>query len=207
MTRATRPLVIATGNPHKLDEYRDLLPGVPLASLADYPPAPAVDETAPDFAGNAILKARAAAAHTGHPALADDSGLEVRALAGAPGVHSARYAPGTDADRYHKLLAALDGVTDRRARFICVIAVAGLPEGLPLPDHLERRHGCILARGHVTGAITHAPRGAHGFGYDPIFQLPTGRTAAELDAADKHAISHRGHAARAIAPLLARFFG
>lgn len=203
----TRALVIATGNAHKLDEYRDLLPGVPLASLADFPPALPVDETAPDFAGNAILKARAAAAHTGHPALADDSGLEVAALAGAPGVHSARYAPGTDRDRYEKLLTALAHATDRRARFVCLIAVAGLPDDLPLPEGLERRDGCILARGTVTGAITEAPRGAHGFGYDPIFELPSGRTAAELDAAEKHAISHRGHAARAIAPLLARFFG
>lgn len=203
----TRALVIATGNTHKLGEYRDLLPGVPLASLADFPPAPPVDETAPDFAGNAILKARAAAAHTGHPALADDSGLEVTALDGAPGVHSARYAPGTDRDRADKLLAALHGTPDRRARFVCVIAAAGLPDDLPLPDGLERRDGCVIAHGTVAGTITHAPRGHHGFGYDPIFELPGGRTAAELDTAEKHARSHRGHAARAIAPLLARFFG
>lgn len=210
-------LVIATGNAHKLDEYRALLPGIPLTSLADHPPLPEVEETEPDFAGNAILKARAAAAHTGLPTLADDSGLEVAALHGAPGVRSARYATGTDRDRYQKLLAALADTQDRRARFVCAIAIAGLPPQFLAelraelraspPVALQIRDDCLIAHGTVEGTLTRAPRGAHGFGYDPIFELPGGRTAAELDADEKHARSHRGHAARAIAPLLARFFG
>lgn len=204
MKTPTPPLVIATGNPHKVDEYRALLPGVPLDLARGLPD---VAEDAPDFIGNAILKAASAHAHLGRPVLADDSGLEVDALGGAPSVRSARYAPGTDRDRYQKLLAALGDRPDRAARFVCAIAIAGLPAELPLPPHLERRAGCIIARGTVDGTITRAPRGAHGFGYDPVFELPDGRTAAEQTATQKHAVSHRGVAARQVAPLLARFFG
>lgn len=201
-----KTLVIATGNTHKVDEYRALLPGVPLDLARDLPD---VLEDAPDFIGNAILKAKSAHAHLDRPVLADDSGLEVDALGGAPGVRSARYAPGTDRDRYTKLLAELGDRPDRAARFVCAIAIAGLPpEALTeLPSPLTLRDGCVIARGTVDGAITRAPRGAHGFGYDPVFELPDGRTAAEHPPAHKHAVSHRGVAARHVAPLLARFFG
>ncbi len=200
-------LVVATGNAHKLGEFRQLLPGLPLASLADFPPMPEVVEDAPDFAGNAVLKARAAHAHTGAPCLADDSGIEVAALGWAPGVRSARYVPGSDRDRLEALLAATADATDRRARFTAVIAVAGLPADAPLPPGAWRQDGCVCTRGVVEGALTHAPRGADGFGYDPIFALPDGRTTAELSTDEKHAVSHRGRAARAIEPLLRQIFG
>lgn len=200
-------LVVATGNAHKLGEFRELLPGLPLASLADFPPMPEVIEDAPDFAGNAVLKARAAHAHTGLPCLADDSGIEVAALGWAPGVRSARYVEGSDRDRLEALLAATADATDRRARFTAVIAVAGLPKGAALPPGAWWRDGCVCTRGVVEGALTRAPRGADGFGYDPIFALPDGRTTAELAADEKHAVSHRGRAARAIEPLLRQLFG
>ena len=195
-------LLIATGNAHKLEEYGELLPGIPLCSLAEFPLAPEVVEDAPDFTGNAILKAAAAHAHTGRPALADDSGIEVAALGWAPGIRSARYVPGTDRDRLFALLAAMADHADRRARFTAVIAIAGLPADCPLPEGLSRRDGCVIARGVVEGVLTRAPRGAQGFGYDPIFELPSGRTTAELPAAEKHAVSHRGRAARAVLPVL-----
>jgi len=202
-----KPLLVATGNAHKLCEYAALLPGIPLVSLRDFAPAPPVSEDAPDFAGNAIQKARAGHAHTGHPCLADDSGIEVAALGGAPGVHSARYAPGTDADRTAALLAAMQGKADRRARFVCLIALCGLPADAALPAGLIRQGDCVLARGVVEGHLAHAPRGAAGFGYDPVFELPEGRTVAELPEAAKNAISHRGRAARLVLPLLADLFG
>ncbi|MCA9547762.1 MAG: non-canonical purine NTP pyrophosphatase [Myxococcales bacterium] len=202
-------LLIATGNPHKLDEFRALLPGLPLVGLDDFPPGPEVIESAPDFAGNAIIKAVAAYEHTGLISLADDSGIAVDALDGAPGVLSARYAPGSDRDRLNALLAAMADypeAAERTARFVCVIAIAGLPADLPLPEGLSRRDGCVIGRGVVEGTLTHGPRGEGGFGYDPIFELPDGRTSAELTAREKHAVSHRGRAARAVAPLLSAFF-
>ncbi len=205
----TAPLLIASGNAHKLEEFQALLPGLPLVGLSDYPDAPDVDETAPDFAGNAILKAQAAHAHSGLISLADDSGIAVDALGGQPGVRSARYAPGSDRDRLNALLAAMTAFPEpaqRTARFVCVIAIAGLPDGLALPAGLTRRDGCVLAHGEVVGTLTHAPRGEGGFGYDPIFAGPDGRTTAELSADEKHAISHRGRAARLIQPLLTTLF-
>lgn len=204
-------LVIATGNSHKLEEYRDLLPGLPLRGLGDFPPAPPVIEDAPDYVGNALLKALAGHAHTGLPTLADDSGIGVAALDWAPGVRSARYAPGTDRDRLEALLAATAEADDRRARFTCAIAVAGLPPDAldgPLPAGVERRGDCLVAVGTVDGVLTRTPRGESGFGYDPIFELPDGRTAAEVPAEAKHAVSHRGRATRLIGPALrAIFFG
>lgn len=206
MKHPPRRLVICTGNAHKLGEYRGLLPGVSLTSLAEFPSMGEIVEDAPDFVGNAIIKARAGYAHTGLPTLADDSGIGVAALGWAPGVRSARYAPGSDRDRLEALLAATAEATDRRARFDCVIAVAGLPPRVAdaTASPLEWRDGCLIARGRVEGRLTRAPRGAGGFGYDPIFALPDGRTAAELSAAEKHAISHRGRASRALAPFLTR---
>ncbi len=202
-----KPLVVATGNAHKLEELRVLLPGIPLASLADFPAAPEPVEDAPDFAGNAIIKARAAHARTGQLCLADDSGIEVAHLDWGPGIHSARYVEGTDADRLSALLVACEGATDRRARFRCVIALVGLDPTIATPSGLTRRGDALLANGVVEGVLTRTPRGDHGFGYDPIFELPSGLTTAELSAEAKHAVSHRGRAARALHPCLRVLYG
>ena len=190
-----RRLVIATGNAHKLGELRELLPGIPLVGLDAFPPMAAPDEAAPDYAGNALIKARAAAQHVGEACLADDSGLEVEGLGWEPGVRSARYAPGTDADRRRALLAALVPGLSRKARFVCVIAVSGLPGGAEL-----------VVRGESPGRIGLAERGLGGFGYDPLFEVTAlGRTFAELTAEEKHALSHRGRAAAALLPKLRPF--
>lgn len=199
-------LLIATGNPHKVDELRALLPGVPLTSLAAWPDAPEPVEDAPDFAGNAIIKARSAHAHTGLVSLGDDSGIEVEALGWAPGVRSARYAPGSDADRVQALLRAMAGQPERRARFTCAIAIAGLPATLELPAGVERIDGCVVGLGQVYGTLTEAPRGEGGFGYDPIFELPDGRSAAEHTPGEKHALSHRGRAMAQLTSLITAFF-
>lgn len=196
-------MVLATGNPHKVEEYQALFPMLPIRPVSDFPGMAEPIEDAPDFDGNAIIKARAAQAHTGRIAVADDSGLVVDALNGAPGVISARYVPGTDVDRYQAVLRNMPSGADRAAHFVCVIAIAGLPTDLELPAGLVYRDGCVLARGAVHGAIIDGPRGANGFGYDPIFGMPDGRTLAEYSAAEKHAVSHRGVAARQIAPFLA----
>jgi XTP/dITP diphosphohydrolase len=188
-------LVAATANPHKLAEMRDLLgPDTELlprpADLAE------VVEDAPSIVGNAILKADAVHAATGLPALADDTGLEVAALDGAPGVRSARYA-GEDADdqrnvelllRELERVAAERGVDDRRARFVTWVV---------LSDGHER----VTVEGVCEGTIAHEPRGANGFGYDPVF-VPDegdGRTFAEMSSDEKHELSHRGRAVRAFA--------
>ncbi len=175
-----------------------LLAGVPfvLRNLADLPGAWLPEETAPTYRDNALDKARAAVRLTGARALADDSGLEVDALGGAPGVGSARYGgPGLDdAARCARLLAALRGVPPERrtARFRCVLALVE-------PGGAEH-----VVEGVVEGRIAEAPRGEGGFGYDPIFYYPPlGRTFAELGPADKAAVSHRARAARAIRRLLA----
>ncbi len=188
-----RQFVLATANPDKAAEIRAIVAAaVPDLDLVPRPTeVPDVDETGETLLDNARLKARALAAAVGLPALADDTGLEVAALGGAPGVHTARYAgPGaTDADNVVKLLAALDGLAgaDRRARFATVV-VAAWPDGREL-----------AAGGAVEGRIAEAPAGAGGFGYDPVF-VPDegdGRTFAELSPDEKHALSHRGRAVRA----------
>jgi XTP/dITP diphosphohydrolase len=206
-------LVIATGNAHQVGELRALLPGVPLLGLDAFPPAASPAEDAPDYAGNAILKARAAFAHTGVPSLADDSGLEVDGLDGAPGLRSARFVPGSDADRRRALVAALAArgpQAARSARFVCVIAVAGLP-----PEAVERAShagetvvdGCVVSRGVCEGRIIDDERGVGGFGYDPLFEVPElGRTFAELDSAEKHVRSHRGRAVARLRPFLQALF-
>lgn len=195
--------MLATGNPHKVDEYRALFPMLPIRPISDFPGFPDVVEDAPDFEGNAILKAVAAHRHTGFVAIADDSGLAVDALDGAPGIYSARYAPGTDADRVTALLRNMPTGVDRAAHFVCTIAIAGLPAGLDLPAGLIERDGCVVGRGEVHGQIADAPRGTGGFGYDPVFARPDGRTLGEYSAAEKHAISHRGVAARIVSPFVA----
>lgn len=196
-------LVLATGNPGKLREYQKLFPMLPIRPVSAFPGFEDVVEDAPDFEGNAILKAVAARRHTGLVSVADDSGLAVDALDGAPGIYSARYAPGSDADRVTALLTNLGDTHDRAAHFVCVIAIAGLPLDIELPPGLTRRDGCVLARGEVHGTIIDAPRGQNGFGYDPIFGMSDGRTMAEYSAAEKHAISHRGVAAARVVPFLA----
>jgi XTP/dITP diphosphohydrolase len=182
-------LVVATGNAGKLEELRTLARAlateiVPQSALGVAAPA----ETETSFAGNALLKARHAARTTGLPALADDSGLEVDALGGAPGVYSARYAGegATDADNNAKLLAALAGVPPpRRARYRAALVLVLGPDD-PAP---------LIAEGRWEGEIATAPRGAGGFGYDPLFvPAACARTAAELAAAEKNRRSHRGQA-------------
>ena len=206
---AHRRLVVATRSAHKLAELRQLLdvPGVELVSLDDLGVEGDVDETGATFEANAALKARHAARATGLPALADDSGLEVDALGGGPGVRTRRYAgeQATDAQNNAKLLAALDGLPpDRRgARYVCVLALArpsdaGPRGGIPV----------TLVRGTCRGRIAAAARGSGGFGYDPIFEprseAPGGRTLGEWSAEEKNAISHRGAAARRMSPILRR---
>lgn len=192
-------LLIATNNPGKLREYRELLADLPLKVVG--PAAEGLDlavaETGSTFEENAVLKARAFCAASGLPVLADDSGLEVMALGGRPGIHSSRYAgPGaSDADRYRKLLEELEGVPweRRQARFRCVIAIA-TPAGA-----LE------TAAGRLTGRIAFEPHGEHGFGYDPVFYVPDrGVTLAQLSDGVKNRISHRADAAHKAQRVLQR---
>jgi XTP/dITP diphosphohydrolase len=186
-------LVLATRNDHKLREFGRLLPGTSLQPLPDGVPSP--EETGATFAENALIKARAAVAVTGRPAIADDSGIESEALGGAPGVRSARYAGAraTDGENLAKLRAEAPPGT--RLRYVCVIAHVAA-------DGTEH---CF--EGACTGTMAADIRGAGGFGYDPIFipddALAAGRTMAELTDAEKDAISHRGHAARALLAWLA----
>jgi XTP/dITP diphosphohydrolase len=194
-----RPLVFATRNRGKLVELRELLPGIEVRSLDDVH-VPEVIEDADTFVGNASKKAREVSAATGLPALADDSGLEVDALGGAPGVYSARYAgePHDDAKNNAKLLAALAGVTERTARFRSVLALADVTG--PLGDEV------ITADGACEGMILDAPRGTGGFGYDPLFFSPElGMTFAEAGVGPKNDLSHRARAMRAIKPRLLEY--
>ena len=206
-------IVLASANPKKVAELRAILDAADLdvELLARPDDVPEVVEDAPDFIGNARLKARALVAATGEWALADDSGLQVDALDGAPGVRSARYAGelASDVDNVTLLLAELDRVgvasgseqsvqseqpvqSSRSARFRCVIVLAG-------PDGSE-----VVAEGTVEGHIADAPSGDAGFGYDPVF-VPDdgdGRTFAQMSADEKHAISHRGAALRSLVAAL-----
>lgn len=190
-----RPLLIGSGNQKKAVELAELLAGLPwdVKSLKDFPDVPAPIEDGDTFEENAVKKAVYYAERVGVWCVADDSGLVVDALGGAPGVYSARYSGPdcTDADNNAKLLAALDGIPEaaRTARFVCCAALAA-PGGVPR-----------LESGIVEGRIGFACRGASGFGYDPLF-LPEGRaqTFGEMGHAEKHLISHRG---RALAKLRA----
>jgi len=181
------PVVAATANPHKLEEMTAVVG--PVLELRPRPPdLPDVIEDGATLEANARLKAVAVADATGLAALADDTGLEVDALGGAPGVRSSRYAgeSAVDADNVAKLLRELEGATDRRARFRTVLV-------LRRPDGSE-----TVAEGDVTGTIAEAARGERGFGYDPVF-VPDGqggRSFAELTQEEKNAISHRGRALR-----------
>ena len=186
-------ILIATRNQGKLAEIARLLAplGVELLSLADFPQLPDTPEVGESFEENALLKARAAAAATGLVTLADDSGLEVEALGGRPGVQSQRFAP-TDQERIERLLGLLAGrPAPWRARFVAAVAIAA-PDGR-----------AEVVTGAVSGTILPTPRGTGGFGYDPVF-LPDGseRTMAELSPQEKNAISHRGRAFRLAAARL-----
>lgn len=195
MTLSTgRTIVLASGNRGKLQELRALLgPSVSVVSAADLG-AEMPEETGSTFADNAIAKAEAVARQTGQIAIADDSGLEVDALGGEPGVYSARYSgeDATDERNTRKLLRVLAGVPPQRrtARFRSVIAIAFTPDDI------------VTTSGACEGSIAGSPRGSNGFGYDPVFQLPDGRTMAELPADEKNAISHRGHAMRTAVDVL-----
>jgi XTP/dITP diphosphohydrolase len=197
-------LILATRNASKLAELRRILEAsgvdVSVTGLGDYPDMPEVAETGATFTDNALLKARAVVARTGRPAVADDSGLCVDALNGMPGVLSARWAGrhGDDEANLRLVLAQLADVpADRRAaRFACAAALV-LPSG--------REH---VTEGTVSGRIIGAPRGTNGFGYDPIFVPGTSElTTAEMSPEAKDAISHRGRALRALAPVIAALLG
>ncbi|WP_354671195.1 XTP/dITP diphosphatase [Thiohalobacter sp. IOR34] len=193
-----RRIVLASGNKGKVREINQLLAGhgIEVMPQSDFD-VPEIEETGLTFVENAILKARNAARHTGLPAIADDSGLEVDALQGAPGIYSARYAgPGaSDQANLEKLLEALADfpVEERSARFQCLM-VYMRHGGDPTP---------LIFQGTWEGRILDAPRGENGFGYDPVFWVPEeGCSAAELSAARKNALSHRGQALRKLIAAL-----
>ncbi|MGI8947348.1 MAG: non-canonical purine NTP pyrophosphatase [Ornithinimicrobium sp.] len=202
-------LVLATRNAHKVVELREILAdalhrtGLSLVGVEDFPQVGEVVESGVTFAANALLKARATVQATGLPALADDSGLAVDVLGGSPGVFSARWSgvggpakdtTSKDSANNELLLAQLADVPEehRGAGFVCAAA-------LVTPDGTE-----IVREGSVRGVLTRAPRGSGGFGYDPLLELPDGRTLAQYSSAQKHAVSHRGAAFRALATDLAQ---
>jgi XTP/dITP diphosphohydrolase len=189
-------LVLATRNEHKLGELAEILAGIELVALSEGIELP--PETGETFAENALIKARAAREATGEEAIADDSGIQAYALGGRPGVRSARFAgeSATDEENLRHLIAALDRAVDRRVAYVCVIA------------YIDAAGEENLFEGRCEGQLIQEPRGSGGFGYDPAFvPAETGerdqRTMAELSPGEKHAISHRGRAAR----LLARHLG
>jgi XTP/dITP diphosphohydrolase len=190
MSGGPRPVVLATGNAHKVDEIADILgPGWGISAQD-----PDVEETGTTFEENALLKARAVCEATGDLAIADDSGIEIDGLDRRPGIHSARWTE--ESDWIPRVLRGLDGVTGeaRSGRYVAAAAAVW-------PDGHE-----VVVRGVVEGHVPEAPRGSGGFGYDPIF-VPVegdGRTFAEMDADEKHALSHRGRAFRALAEHLDR---
>jgi XTP/dITP diphosphohydrolase len=190
-------VVVATRNQHKLRELAEILDTLTLVPLPDGVELP--PEEGQTFAENALAKARAAQAATGLAAIADDSGIEARALGGRPGVHSARFAGpgGSDEENLALLLEELEGVEDRRVAYVCALA------------YVDTEGAEHLVEGRCEGELALGPRGSGGFGYDPAF-IPddTGsrdrRTMAELEPAEKHEISHRGRAARGLARHLER---
>ena len=202
-----RRLLVATRSLHKLGELRDLLAleHAELVDLDDVGVDGDVPETASTFAANARLKARAGARATGLPTLADDSGIEVDALGGGPGVRTRRFAgeDATDAENNARMLRELEGLLPERrgARYVCVLALA-------LPGDAGPRGGIpvVTVRGTCRGRIATEPRGTGGFGYDPIFEPasepPGGRTLGLWSPEEKHRISHRGAAARRMTPIL-----
>jgi XTP/dITP diphosphohydrolase len=195
MSAAFSRLVVASGNPGKLREFSALLSPLGIESIGQSAlGVPEAEEPFPTFIENALAKARNAAQHTGLPALADDSGILADALAGAPGVQSARFAgePKSDQRNNRKLVELLRTASTRTAHYYCVIVVVRDPLD-PQP---------LIAEGQWRGEIVFEPRGSRGFGYDPYFLLPElGMTAAELPMEQKNKISHRG---KALAALVSR---
>lgn len=193
-----RRLLVATNNPGKLKEYREIFEELPLTITSPQEEGISilVEECGRSYAENAILKARAYARASGLLTLADDSGLEVEALGGTPGIFSSRYGgKATDEDRYRLLLEKMKDIPQekRQARFVCFAALA-TPQG-----EVE------IAEGSCQGIIAFAPRGKHGFGYDPVFYLPEqGCTLAELEPEVKNRISHRARAAMKIKEVLGK---
>jgi XTP/dITP diphosphohydrolase len=187
-------LLLATRNAHKLREFERLLADVELDPLPDDVETP--PEDGDTYAANALIKARAAARATGRAAIADDSGIESEALDGAPGVRTARFAGEHATDEQNLAKLAAEAPPGSRLRYVCVIA------------HVDPGGPEATFEGTTTGVLVEAPRGAGGFGYDPLFVPddgpPDGRTMAELTDAEKDAISHRGRAARALAEWLRR---
>ena len=211
--RSAGVLLIATGNEHKKSEFERLLPHISLRTLKDHPLSEPLIEDADDFEGNALIKSRAGARHTGMLCLADDSGICVDALNGAPGVYSARYVSGTDRDRLFALLSTLEGESKRGAHFYCALSLSGLTSqqkrqlgDLSEFEGLSWRDGDVVTSGICRGSIHHEPLGEEGFGYDPIFLLPSGRCVAQLSNLDKDMLSHRGRATEKIYPLLKNIF-
>jgi XTP/dITP diphosphohydrolase len=196
-------ILLATGNPHKAVEVQAILGPAWLVVAQDT----GVAETGDSFEANALIKARALAGASGELALADDSGIEVDALGGAPGIHSARWTDEGDwVARVLRELADL-GPTDRACRYVCAAAAVWPVRAPRMPAGLRSGVGetCeVVVRGTVEGTVADVPRGTGGFGYDPVM-IPDdgdGRTFAEMSDADKHALSHRGRAFRALLPEL-----
>lgn len=178
-------LLLATRNSHKIREFAEILDGIEIKSaFIETGITDEVDETGSTFEENAKIKGEYLSRFTDQPVIADDSGIEVEYLNGAPGIYSARYAGinATDEANNLKLLKALNGVSKRDARYVCVIALA------------QKGKTIRTFRGEVKGSITSAPKGVNGFGYDPIFLTADGRTMAELSSEEKHKISHRKRA-------------
>ena len=183
-------LVVSTRNEHKLRELEQILSGVELAPLPEGVELP--PETGDTFEANALVKAQAARNETGEPAIADDSGISAAALGGAPGVRSARYAgpDATDEENLSLLISELDGAVDRSVAYVCALA------------YIDAEGGEWVFEGICEGTLAREPRGSGGFGYDPAFiprETADERTMAELEPAEKHAISHRGRAASLLA--------
>jgi len=188
-------VVLASSNPGKLAEYRQLAQGLPIEMelLPNFASIPAFEESAPTFSENGAGKALYYSQHTDEIVLSDDSGLVVRALGGAPGVHSARYAGpnATGEERVAKLLREMNGKDDRTARFVCVTALT------------RQGRAIAVVSDSAEGTITREPRGAGGFGYDPIFFFPPlAHTFAEISQAEKNTHSHRGKAFQKVFSLL-----
>lgn len=194
-------LLIATRNKGKFPEIVEKLKGLPfeflnLNDIENIPKDFEVEETGETFEENAVLKARTLAEMSGLLTLADDAGLCVDALDGRPGVYTERYAPGTDEDRYMKLLGELEGVSDRRARFVAVVAIYDPKTGL-----------LKTCKGIYEGEIVREPIGENGFGYDPVFYNPIlGKTNAQLSLEEKNNVSHRGKALQKTIEILLREF-
>ena len=194
-------LLAATTNKHKIQELQEILQDlnrdIHIISPKDFPDFPEIVEDGTTFEENSVKKSTEASAFTGIAAMADDSGLAVEALGGAPGVFSARYAGegASDADRIAKLLKEMKGVENRRAKFVCAASLA---------NH-GKKIACFI--GEIHGTIAESPSGSNGFGYDPVF-IPDGftKTFAELTEEEKNAISHRGRAMRKLAEFLREEF-